>query len=217
MKCTTDSRGRSSKFTHFAHCGLALALAATTAAGASALQPSYALAVESDGDIVIISAEEAQQQTTNEVTASLQEALSTNISQADEQLQQIEAAYKEAEAAKPVNIALRCAYSQQGVAYRYGGSNPDTGFDCSGFTRYCYAQAGIELSHNAAAQYSEGTKVTYEDLQPGDLVFFGSGGISHVGMYIGDGMYIHAPQTGDVVKIAALSSHPNYVGACRVA
>lgn len=104
-----------------------------------------------------------------------------------------------------------------GVAYSWGGSSPSTGFDCSGFTMYCYAQIGISLSHSSQAQYYEGTHIARSALMPGDLVFFGgsTSSIHHVGIYVGGGQYIHSPRTGDVVKISSLSSRSDYVGACR--
>jgi cell wall-associated NlpC family hydrolase len=101
-----------------------------------------------------------------------------------------------------------------GVQYVWGGSSPSTGFDCSGFTAYVYAQVGVYLPHHAASQYAMGTPVPYDQLAPGDLVFFD--GLGHVGIYIGGGEFIHAPHTGDVVKISPLSEHYGYVGARRL-
>jgi cell wall-associated NlpC family hydrolase len=90
-----------------------------------------------------------------------------------------------------------------GIPYQWGGSSPDTGFDCSGFVMYVYAQVGISLPHNAAMQYSYGTAVSQSELQPGDLVFFN--GLGHNGIYIGGNQFIHSPHTGDVVKISSIS------------
>ena len=104
-----------------------------------------------------------------------------------------------------------------GVPYVWGGSSPSTGFDCSGFTAYVYAQVGVSLPHHAASQYGMGTPVPYAQLAPGDLVFFS--GLGHVGIYIGGGQYVHAPQTGDVVKISSVSERyasGSYVGARRL-
>ena len=108
-------------------------------------------------------------------------------------------------------IALRYL----GIPYLWGGASPATGFDCSGLVMYVYAQLGISLPHYAAAQYQLGTAVDRSELQPGDLVFFDA--LDHVGIYIGNGQFVHAPQTGDVVKITALADFGDgYVGARRL-
>jgi cell wall-associated NlpC family hydrolase len=115
--------------------------------------------------------------------------------------------------AQVVAIAMRYL----GVPYRWGGASPSTGFDCSGFTMYVFAQIGVSLPHYAAAQYRMGVPVSRDQLQQGDLVFFR--GLGHMGMYIGGGNFIHAPQTGDVVKISSLNEPyrvANWVGARRV-
>ena len=98
-----------------------------------------------------------------------------------------------------VAIAMRYL----GIPYRWGGASPSTGFDCSGFIMYVYAQVGVSLPHSAAAQYGYGSPVSRSQLQPGDLVFFN--GLGHNGIYIGGGQFIHSPHTGDVVKISSLS------------
>ena len=103
-----------------------------------------------------------------------------------------------------------------GIPYVWGGASP-SGFDCSGLTMYVYAQLGISLPHYAASQYGMGVAVGRDQLQSGDLVFFR--GLGHMGMYIGGGNFIHAPHTGDVVKISSLSDSyytANWVGARRV-
>jgi cell wall-associated NlpC family hydrolase len=96
-----------------------------------------------------------------------------------------------------VGIALQYL----GTPYVWGAGGPSS-FDCSGFTSYVYAQVGVSLPHNAAAQYGYGAPVSRDELQPGDLVFFD--GLGHVGLYIGNGQFVHAPHTGDVVKISSL-------------
>jgi peptidoglycan DL-endopeptidase CwlO len=110
--------------------------------------------------------------------------------------------------------AAQIALQYLGVPYAWGGASP-AGFDCSGLVMYVYAQLGISLPHYAAAQYGFGTPVPRDELQPGDLVFFD--GLNHVGIYIGGGMMVHAPHTGDVVKISPLSEFgAGYVGARRL-
>jgi cell wall-associated NlpC family hydrolase len=109
-----------------------------------------------------------------------------------------------------VGIAMRYL----GIPYVWGGASP-SGFDCSGFVMYVFAQVGVSLPHNAAAQYGVGTPVSQGELQPGDVVFFD--GLGHDGIYIGGGNFIHSPHTGDVVKISSLSGWyaSSYVGARR--
>jgi peptidoglycan DL-endopeptidase CwlO len=103
-----------------------------------------------------------------------------------------------------------------GIPYRWGGSSPSTGFDCSGFVMYVYSQVGVSLPHNAAMQYGYGSAVSRSELQPGDLVFFN--GLGHNGIYIGGGQFIHSPHTGDVVKISSMTGWyaSTYVGARRL-
>jgi peptidoglycan DL-endopeptidase CwlO len=111
-----------------------------------------------------------------------------------------------------VAIAMRYL----GVPYRWGGSSPSTGFDCSGFVMFVFAQVGVSLPHNAAAQYGYGSPVPRSQLQPGDLVFFN--GLGHNGIYIGGNQFIHSPHTGDVVKISSLSGwyDSTFYGARRL-
>ena len=103
-----------------------------------------------------------------------------------------------------------------GVPYVWGGASP-SGFDCSGLIMYVYAQVGVSLPHHAASQYGMGTAVSKDQLQAGDLVFFN--GLGHMGIYIGGGQFIHAPHSGDVVKISSLSDSwyaRTWVGARRI-
>jgi cell wall-associated NlpC family hydrolase len=112
--------------------------------------------------------------------------------------------------------AASIALQYLGIPYRWGGDSPAIGFDCSGLVMYVYAQLRIQLPHQAAAQYRYGSPVPRDQLEPGDLVFFDD--LSHVGIYIGDGEMVHAPQTGDVVSITPLSQYGSarYVGARRL-
>jgi cell wall-associated NlpC family hydrolase len=101
------------------------------------------------------------------------------------------------------------------VPYVYGGASPG-GFDCSGLVMWVYGRLGVPLPHNAAALYSVGRPVSLAHMKPGDLVFFH--GLGHVGIYIGQGRMIHAPQTGERVEIEALGERSGVVeGARRVA
>jgi len=102
-----------------------------------------------------------------------------------------------------------------GTPYVWGGASP-SGFDCSGLVMYVFAQVGISLPHSSYAQYGYGSPVSMSQLQPGDLVFFD--GLGHVGIYVGGGNFIHAPHTGDVVKISSLSGWyaSTFVGGRRL-
>lgn len=99
---------------------------------------------------------------------------------------------------------VSAAYSQLGVPYKYGGSTPGVGLDCSGLVQYCHAVAGITLPRTSGAQ--GGCGIAVSSPQPGDIVCY----VGHVGIYIGNGQMIHAPQTGDVVKIASVYGSPWY-------
>ena len=106
-----------------------------------------------------------------------------------------------------------------GTPYVYGGSTP-SGFDCSGFVKYVYSQFGVNLSRTSYTQVQEGTYVPREELQSGDLVFFGtSGNVHHVGIYVADGTFIHSPRPGKSVCIDTLNSgyyNDHYYTARRV-
>jgi cell wall-associated NlpC family hydrolase len=108
------------------------------------------------------------------------------------------------------------ALSQVGTPYVWGGAAPG-GFDCSGLVMWSFAQVGVSLPHSTYALYAMGVPVSQDQLQPGDLVFFD--GVGHVGIYIGGGQFVHAPHTGDVVKVSSLSEgwySSTYVGARRI-
>jgi cell wall-associated NlpC family hydrolase len=105
-----------------------------------------------------------------------------------------------------------------GIPYRYGGSTPSSGFDCSGFVRFVYSHFGVNLPHSSYADFDLGKKVARNSLKPGDLVFFDS--VGHVGMYIGNGRFIHAPHTGLSVMVSSLNDAwyaSRYDGARRLA
>ncbi len=126
-------------------------------------------------------------------------------------------------AAAPANLAVHAgnaaaqkaidfALAQRGKPYVYATSGPNS-YDCSGLTAAAWAAAGVQLPHQSAEQYNYGTHVSLSDLQPGDLVFFYSP-ISHVALYIGNGLIVHAPTSGDVVKVSPLFG--GAVGATRL-
>lgn len=103
------------------------------------------------------------------------------------------------------------ALSLTGIKYTYGGKSPETGFDCSGFVRYVFQQAAnLTLPHGARAISHLGEAIPLEDLQPGDLVFFNTlkSAFSHVGIYLGNGQFIHAPSAGGKIKIGDM--HDRY-------
>lgn len=103
-----------------------------------------------------------------------------------------------------------------GTPYVYGANGP-TSFDCSGFTKYVFAHFGVGLNRVAGDQASQGSSISQGNLAPGDLVFFGGSmsSVNHVGIYVGNGCYIHSPHTGDSVKISPMGQN-NFVGAKRV-
>lgn len=104
---------------------------------------------------------------------------------------------------------LMSALSLTGVKYKFGGSSPETGFDCSGFVRYVFQQAAdLTLPHGARAISQLGHSVTVDQLQPGDLVFFNTlkSAFSHVGIYIGEGRFIHAPSSGGGIHVVDMNN-----------
>ncbi len=102
---------------------------------------------------------------------------------------------------------IEAARSMLGVPYRYGGSSPSHGFDCSGLVQYAHSQAGIEVPRTTGEQYRAALPIRRQALRPGDLVFFRTHKqrfVSHVGIYLGNGKFIHAPSSGKQVSIASL-------------
>lgn len=113
--------------------------------------------------------------------------------------------------------AVKVALEAVGTPYRWGGESPSTGFDCSGLVRWAYGRVGVDLPHNSYALYGEGRRVSESGMEAGDILFFE--GLGHVGLYLGRGRMVHAPQTGRDVEVVRLSS-TNYggrlIGARRV-
>ncbi|MEO5852163.1 MAG: NlpC/P60 family protein [Nocardioides sp.] len=109
-------------------------------------------------------------------------------------------------------VAVSTALAQVGDAYVYGAAGPSA-FDCSGLTMFAWGAAGVGLPHSSSAQFGSGPRISASALQPGDLVFYYTP-ISHVGMYIGNGMIVHAANPGTGVAVAGLYSMP-FVGAVR--
>lgn len=104
----------------------------------------------------------------------------------------------------PRQLLVELALDQRDVRYRRGGRSPSTGFDCSGFVHFVFARAlGVDLPANAVSQFRAGIRVARDDMKTGDLVFFRIHGkrISHVGIYLGNGRFIHAPTTGQRVRV----------------
>jgi cell wall-associated NlpC family hydrolase len=114
------------------------------------------------------------------------------------------------------------ALSQTGVKYKYGGINPDSGFDCSGFVRYVFQEAAnLTLPHGANAMSQVGQKINEKELEPGDLVFFNTmkSVYSHVGIYVGNNRFIHAPSAGSSISVSDMNDNywsKRFTGARRV-
>jgi peptidoglycan DL-endopeptidase CwlO len=107
--------------------------------------------------------------------------------------------------------AVAAAMSQLGVPYHYAAASPGVGFDCSGLSSWAWGRAGVSLPHSSRAQASMLTNISVADLQPGDLIF-SHNPVSHVGIYVGNGMMIHAPHTGTVVQLSPISRHITSIG-----
>lgn len=139
-----------------------------------------------------------------------------------EQLQALQAASAAPSTSTRVKTVLQRAFALLGTPYRWGGSSPDGGFDCSGLVGYVFRSIGINLPRVSRAMANEGVAITDRTaLAEGDLVFFGRRGrVDHVGIYVGDGKFLHAPRTGRDVTVSSLTSGywaQKYMEARRVA
>jgi len=114
-------------------------------------------------------------------------------------------------------LAALVALKVVGVPYRWGGESPSSGFDCSGLVRWAYGRVGVDLPHSSYALYGEGRRIAESRLEPGDLLFFE--GLGHVGLYLGRGRMVHAPQSGrnvEIVRLGGLGYGGRLIGARRV-
>ena len=139
-----------------------------------------------------------------------------------EQLQALQAASAAPSTSTRVKTVLQRAFALLGTPYRWGGTSPDRGFDCSGLVGYVFRSIGIDLPRVSRAMANEGVAITDRTaLAEGDLVFFGRRGrVDHVGIYVGDGKFLHAPRTGRDVTVSSLTSGywaQKYMEARRVA
>jgi len=126
--------------------------------------------------------------------------------------------YNSSTGAAPTFDGTVIAYASNflGIPYLWGGTSPSTGFDCSGFTQYVYGHFGVRLGRTTYDQIKNGYGVSKNELQPGDLVFFGKvDNPTHMGMYVGNNTYIHSPRTGDVIKVSSMD-RSDYITARRV-
>ncbi|MEW6444493.1 MAG: C40 family peptidase [Pseudomonadota bacterium] len=124
-------------------------------------------------------------------------------------------------ATRDAGEALRVALAQRGTRYRAGGSDPSSGFDCSGLVHFSFNSVGIRLPRSSQDMYNQARRIERSELRPGDLVFFRlrSSRISHVGIYAGNGQFVHAPSKGKDVELTSLSDKywaRRYAGAGRV-
>jgi cell wall-associated NlpC family hydrolase len=186
---------------------------ATAAASAKKAEDAQAAATAArDAAAKLTTDIEARQKTLNDQLKEIERA-GGNLSAADKAAQKDKGgAFPNLPAPGPAAAAaLAAAKSKLGSPYVWGATGPSQ-FDCSGLMQWAYKQAGLSLPRSSRQQSTFGAPVEKSQLQPGDLVFYYSP-VSHVGMYVGNGMMVHAPTSGDVVKVSPLQN--NYVGARR--
>jgi cell wall-associated NlpC family hydrolase len=145
-----------------------------------------------------------------------------NAAPITEQLQALQAAVQAPNTSTQIKSVLQRAFALLGTPYRWGGTSPDRGFDCSGLVGYVFRSIGVDLPRVSRAMAHEGIAITDPaTLAEGDLVFFGRRNrVDHVGIYIGDGKFLHAPRTGRDVTVSSLASGywaRKYMQARRIA
>lgn len=130
--------------------------------------------------------------------------------------------YKSSRSAANTQTVIKTAKKMLGVKYRYGGTSPGRGFDCSGLVQYSHKAAGIHLPRTTGLQYKAAKRISRRYIKAGDLVFFKtsvSRSVSHVGIYLGNNKFIHAPSSGKRVKISSMTAkywRKRFTGAGRV-
>ncbi|MBU3113960.1 C40 family peptidase [Clostridium lacusfryxellense] len=149
---------------------------------------------------------------TQQVTAS-RGNLSNNVKSEAPAKSEPQVSQPKASSSASSNELIAYAKTFLGTPYQWAANGPNT-FDCSGFTKYVFAHFGVSMGRTTYVQITQGQYVSRQNLQPGDLVFFGTGTPHHVGIYVGNNAYIHAPKTGDVVKISQLT-RSDYMSARR--
>jgi cell wall-associated NlpC family hydrolase len=173
---------------------------------------------ESENKLVLINEKSKEQRLLIEELKNQEKTFATKVNETQglinatmAQIQSIRNAapkYVPSRGAAPISDNAIIAYASNflGKPYLWGGTSPSTGFDCSGFTQYVYAHFGVSIGRTTKDQIHDGVAVSKDQLQTGDLVFFGDDGVpNHMGIYVGSNTYIHSPQTGDVIKISAMT------------
>ena len=189
-------------------------LAELQSAQAQAQQLAFELKAR-EGEVRLRTAE--QQELLDSAKADVRELIDDQASKREGEqkvlLQQVLTGASKAGIAATPGSPVETALAYHGIPYVWGGALP-SGFDCSGLILYVFNQHGVELPHYSGYQFLRGEKIPLSQIQPNDVVFFGSP-VHHVGMYVGGGYFIHAPRTGDVVKLTKLSTRSDIAGVRR--
>jgi cell wall-associated NlpC family hydrolase len=174
------------------------------------------LLVKVKGELATLVAQEQQRRREQAAALARAQQAQLNATLAAAQSRQAAASFANFSAPAPSNgaaVAVRAALSQLGVPYVFGTASPGRAFDCSGLTMWAWAQAGVSMAHYTVSQWNAFPKVSLQALQPGDLIL--SYRLGHVGIYIGNGMMVAAPRTGDVVKVTPVFGIRPLDGAVR--